>query len=203
MSDGPLKESKQLNEGTSNFSKPYYMPLLVFYTYDEVLDMLEYDDEYPQEEEFEDENGEVDYDAYEDAKNDYEMNFFENLDVAVLTEEDLEELNKDLEKFNKETRNIADKYSDEYSKENNEDAYDDYLALKDIKLEIESGYYQAAQISMDNEEDVKYLSDNATEEFLNRLNKFIEEIKNKYYLTELEVAWGPASNGETGYKIKK
>lgn len=189
-----FKKGQPLSEGTSNFSSSDNFPLLVFYTYDEVYDLLSDDSNYPDEDDFTDEEGEVDWDAYEDAKEAFEEKFFDELDACVLTEEDVENLEEDIDNFNGDTKSIAyEIYDKDY-----EDADDDYYTLKDIAVKIESGYYAAAQIDVENEDEFQYLSEKLKNEQLERFKNFFKELKDKYNLTELTVAYR-FSNGETGY----
>jgi len=79
-----------LDEGTSNFPIRSEFPLLVFYTYDEFLYNMTNDPDYPQEEQFEqeDENGHfyVDWDAFENAKEEFEQKYWDENDICVLDE---------------------------------------------------------------------------------------------------------------------
>ena len=195
-------EKTKLNEGTSNFNNLEYLPLLVFYTYDDFYGMMEYDSDYPQEEDFEQEleNGDfhIDYDAFEKAKEDFEEKYWNENKVCVLDEDDVENLENDLHEFNKETVKIA------YEKDLDEDGnqkYENNLSLEDIMLYIENGYYTGCYIDCDGERYFDVLDEDFKEEQLKRFNDFLKDLKKKYQLTTVGVAWGPASNGETGYKI--
>lgn len=202
---GECKEAchKVLDEGTSNFYTSDYFPLLVFYTYDEVIDMMNYssDPDKPEEADFEREDGEVDYEAYEEAREAWEEKFWDDLDCAVLDEDAQERLEDKIYNFNAETQSIADrKYHDDVD----DDTYYDLNNLEEIKVEVSAGYYEAHYISVEHEKTFEYLSDVFKNEQLERFNKFFKELESEFGLTEYEVAWGPASNGETGYrKVKK
>ena len=194
------KCSKKLDEGTSNFGHLEYFPLLVFYTYDEVFDMMRYDSDNPEEAEFEDEDGNVDYDAYEEAREAFEQKFWDNLDCCVLDEDEVERLEDKLFDFNQETKNIA------YDLDTNEDGYQEYgpnINLDDVELEIEAGYYEAAYIDVKNERSLDYCDEKVKEEQIARINNFMKELKKEFGLSEYKIAWGPASNGETGYQKVK
>ena len=195
----PLNESvekkQQLKEGTSNFGRLRYLPLLVFYTFDEAYSRLENDDDCPKESMFEDEDGNVDERAYWEAREEFEENFFDNLDAVVLDEDDIEGLKNDLYTFNEETKRIA------YEADINEDGYQEYgdkLNLEDIQLEIEPGYYEANYIACEKENYFEYLPEDFRQEQLDRFNKFLKEMKKKYTLTQLGVS-ASFSNGETWY----
>lgn len=111
--------------------------------------------------------------------------------VAVLSDEMLDSLKSDIEDFNHETRAYAYDIED----------YDDQTSLIELKLSIESGYYEGAYICCENENEFKYLSEKVREEQLERFNKFFKEMKEEYGLTELSVS-ARFSNGETFYDIK-
>ena len=196
-----LKEDK-LDEGTSNFGRLKYFPLLVFYTVDEFYDMMRDDPDYPQEQDFEkeDENGHyyIDDEAYEDARDDFEQKFWDENEVCVMDEDDLERLENMLYDFNKESENMA------YDADVNEDGYQEYgpnLNLEDVKLKVEPGYYSAAYIDVEHEDYLDDLEDDFKKQQMLRFNAFFDQLKKEFGLTKLGIAWGPASNGETGYKI--
>ena len=75
------------------------------------------------------------------------------------------------------------------------------MNLGDVELKVEPGYYSGAYIDIDNENSLNYCEDNVKEEQIKRINDFLEALRKEFGLTKLGVAWGPASNGETGYKI--
>ena len=195
-------EEERLEEGTSNFPTRSSFPLYVFYTIDEFYDMMHYAPDYPQEEQFEHqrENGDfyIDWDAFEDAKDEFEQKYWDENDICVLDEDSIERLEDKLYDFNKETENIANNI---YDNEIDDYDNDDYYALKDIELKIESGYYEAAYIDVDGEEQFGYMSEKLANEQRARFNNFLKELSKEFGLTKLGVAWGPASNGETGFKI--
>lgn len=187
---------KSLNEGTSNFGWLRIFPLLVFYTYDEVIDKCRYDSNYPQLDDFTEDKGNgdfhVDYDAYYDACDKFEQEYWDKIETAVLDESQVEELEDAIYNFNEETKKIANDLYDEGNE-------DDYYTLKDIEVTVEPGYYEAAYIYVP-EKDFSYLSDEVKEAQLKRFHEFFDKLKNEHHLSHYEVAWGPASNGETGYR---
>lgn len=188
---------KSLKEGTSNFGWLRRFPLLVFYTYDEIMDRCRYDSDYPQLEDFTEDKGNgdfhVDYDAYYEACDKFEEEYWDKIETAVLDEDQVEQLEDAIYDFNEETKRIAE---DLYDAGNE----DDYYVLKDIQLKVEPGYYEAAYIDVDDEKDFEYLSDEVKEAQLKRFKEFFDKLKNEHHLSHYEVAWGPASNGETGYR---
>lgn len=194
------KEKKSLDEGTSNFGSSEYFPLLVFYTYDDVYSMMNYDSNKPEEADFEDEDGNVDEDAYWKAKEEFEQKFLDNLDCCVLDEDEVERLKDKLFEFNSETEKIAD---ERWHEDISEDRYNDLSNLEDVKLEVAPGYYEAAYINVDNENALDYMTEEFKQEQIKRITDFIRELKKEFGLSEYKVAWGPASNGETGYQKVK
>ena len=82
-----------------------------------------------------------------------------------------------------------------------EQQYGYNLNLEDVMLDIEPGYYEAAYIKIEHEDYLDDLEDDFREQQIERFTKFFQELKEEFGLTPLGVAWGPASNGETGYKI--
>jgi len=194
-----LKEEKKLDEGTSNFGAgPEDFPLLVFYTIDEVFNMMDYADDRPKESDFEDEDGNVDEDAYESAREDWEQKFWDNLSVCVLDEDEQERLEDMLYDFNEESKRMAwdaDVVDGEQQYENN-------LSLEDVKVEVRPGYYEAAYISIEHEDYLKDLDDDFREEQYARFEGLFKKLEEEFGLTELSA--GPvASNGERGYSIVK
>ena len=98
---------------------------------------------------------------------------WDEIDYCTLTEEEQENLRDDIKEFNRRMQY-------------------DYDEVYDDLVEIKPGYYQAAQL---------YCNDRGLDDdVLSEVKKFFDEMKKKYYLTELSVSWR-ASNGETGYKI--
>ena len=187
-----LNEQK-LEEGTSNFYDHDYLPLLVFMTYDEILDAMDCDSECPQYNDFE--NEDEYYTALDDFRDNYIANNYKG--VCILDEYAVDDLQADLIDFNSETKSIA------YELDVNEDGYQEYgdnLNLEDIQLAVEPGYYEGAQIKCKNEKNFDYLSENVKTEQLKRFNDFLNMLQQKYGLTKLKVAY-KFSNGETGYNI--
>lgn len=192
---------KSLKEGTSNFGWLRIFPLLVFYTYDEIENQIKNSNDYPNIEQFTTDKGNgdfhVDYDAYYDACDKFEQDYWDKIDTCVLDEDQVEALEDAIYNFNEETQAIADK---RYEIDDMGDYYDDLLNLEDIKVSIEPGYYEAAYISVP-EKNFSYLRDDKfKEEQLKRFHDFFDKLKKDFGLSHYEVAWGPASNGETGYK---
>lgn len=197
-----IKEEKKLDEGTPNFGHLDYFPLLVFYTMDEFYYMMDHDPDCPHEEDFEkeDERGHyyIDDEAYENARDEFEQKYWDENKVCVLDEDEQERLENMLYDFNKESENMA------YDADVNEDGEQEYgpnLSLEDVKLGIEPGYYSAAYIDVEHENYLDDLEDDFKEQQMLRFNAFFDQLRKEFGLTKLGVAWGPASNGETGYKI--
>lgn len=181
-----LKEGKNaLNENTSNFYNMKELPLYIFVTYDEVRYEADEAFEYNKKNgEYADDDREA-YEIYEDFFEEYMNKYYSN--ICVLDEYEVEELESMVEDANEK---IISKASELY-----DDNFDEYNILTDVKISIEPGYFQGAQLYVD-EQYFKYLSDDS-KKFVKDL---YEEISKKFNLTELSVAYR-FSNGETGYKI--
>lgn len=196
------KDCEKLEEGTSNFPTRSDFDLLVFYTMDEFYDRMRYDSNYPDEDDFEheDEQGHyyIDWEAYDDAKEKFEQEYWDNNNICVLDEDEVERLENKLFDFNKETQRIADR---RWEEEVSDEEYNDLSNLEDIKLDIKPGYYEAAYIDVENEDSLNYIRDQLANETRERIENFLKELRSEFGLTKLGVAWGPASNGETGYKV--
>ena len=196
MSDCRIEESCKLEEGTSNFGSLDNFPLLAFYTYDEILYNMKNSLDYPDTDDFESEDGDIDWDAYDDAVETFEQDYFDNLDASYLDEDEVERLENRLADFNAETQSIADERWDyDYS---DEDA-DDLALLSEIKVHIEPGYYEAAYIDVDNEKNFEYMKPENKEKYIKRFEDLFAELKKEFGLYEYAVAY-KFSNGETGYK---
>ena len=183
----PLKEEK-LNEGTSNFYDHNYLPLLVFMMDDEIEAHMDYDNGRPKEDDFED------YDDYFDALEKFKDEFYDKYykGVCILTEEEVDDLKFDLDAFNSETKELAYELTDDAENEN--------WDLEDIKLVLEPGYYEGAQIKCEYEKNFDYLTEDVKKAQLERFNTFLDKMQKKYGLTKLKTAYR-MSNGETGYTI--
>lgn len=168
-----VKETKKLEEGTSNFSSLDHLPLLTFFTDDEVYDMMEYDLEYIED---------------DDERYKKEREYFDNFKWCILNEYDLEKLRDDIHDFNYDTTQIA------YDLQDEEETAQEGYTLEDIEVEIKPGYYQGAQIDVKWEKSLQDISEAQRKRFVD----FFKEIKNKYGLSELGVSYR-FSNGETGY----
>lgn len=167
------KGSKVLTEGTSNFWSMSNFPLLIFADYDSVYDQV-YD--MTAEELGDDFDGEI-FDTKE-----FEDNWEKYFDYCTLTEEEQDELQDKIDKFNDKLKRMA------WEKEDENDEYS-----PEAEVEIKPGYYEAAQLYVPNE---KYLEDWQIKE----IEKFLKAMKKEFGLTQLGVDWN-ASNGETGYHI--
>lgn len=167
------KETKKLEEGTSNFRSLDHLPLLVFFTDDEVYDMMNYDLE-----DIED----------IDERDKKEQEYLDNFEWCILYEDDLEKLRDDIHDFNYDTTQIA------YDLQDEEETAQEGYTLEDIKVELEPGYYQGAQVDVKWEKSLQDVSEAQRKRFVD----FFKEIKNKYGLSELGVSYR-FSNGETGY----
>lgn len=168
-----VKETKKLEEGTSNFRSLYHLPLLTFFTDDEVYDMMDYD------------LGDIEDD---DERYKKEQEYLDNFEWCILYEEDLEKLRADIHDFNYDTTQIA------YDLQDDEETAQEGYSLEDIEVEIKPGYYQGAQIDVKWEKSLQDISEAQRKRFVD----FFKEIKNKYGLSELGVSYR-FSNGETGY----
>lgn len=183
-----VRESR-LVEGTSNFGRLEYLPLLVFYLYEDIVDTLKYNPEYPRWDDF----GTTS--EYYDAVEEFEEKFLDNFEYPILYEDDFENLENDLELFNEETKSIA------YDLDVDENGYQKYgsnLDLEDIELDTEPGYYEANYIDCKHEEYFDNLDEAVKKEQLERFTNFLNDLKSKYNLTQLGVT-GTLSNGETIY----
>lgn len=208
-----LKESKQLNEGTSNFWTQEGLPLYAFLTTDEVADRVREriysDDEY-------DEDNEDSYYELEDKY--YDELYKDGYAVISLDDGELEDA---IDKFNDRTRELSyeayDKYddlnrkwqdgrdtlSDEELDKIMEEAnqwYDASDYLEGMKLKIKDGYYEGAQLYLDgwNRYAIAALPEEVKKDIVDRYNK----IGNDFGLMKLGVSYA-FSNGETGYHIIK
>lgn len=202
---------KLLTEGTSNFGRLDPLPLLVFYTYDEILERMSYDGDYPNQDDFYDEEGNFDEPAYYEAVEKFEQDYFDKIDICILDDRgtgtgySVDDLEDDLDELNKTLEHKANDLEDEAWERDNSDEgisreeYDKLMdavgPLHDIAtFSIEPGYYEAAYI--DNKYPESY--NDLTEEDKKFVMDKIYEIKKKYGLTSLGVSYR-FSNGETGY----
>ena len=194
--DGRVDE-KLLKEGTSNFAPlGKCLPLLVFYTYDEVLDRIDCEEDKPKYDAFESEED------YVEAREDFEQKYIANLHTCVLDETSLDELRDDLDDLNGEIKSLSFDLEDEAEEldhdEKNKDKVNELLEqagnLRAIKFEIKGGYYEAAQVYTRNSSSF----DKLEKRFQNLILNKLKEIKDKYELTELGVSYR-FSNGETDY----
>lgn len=170
---------KPLKEGTSNFWSMDGLPLLVFYTTDEALWLS---DEYVGQELSDPKYDGMDEDQLEEIRDELDEKFWSELDVCVLDEEELSGLQKDIEEHNDA---MLQKYY--------YDVDDEELYFEPEKVELKPGYYSAVQMYCNTRD--------CGEEEVNDHLAFFEEMKKKYGLTELGVAYR-FSNGETGYSKK-
>lgn len=154
-----VDESKQLNEGASNFWTMSKLPLLIFDDDEAVYDKLR-----------DAARLELGKDASDEEVSDKVEELYDGIDYCTLVDEEIDGLKQDVEDFNRENSDTK------------------------IKVEIKPGYYEAYQLYCNDKE----LSD----EEVGKVAKFFDEMKKKYYLTALKVAYR-ASNGETGYSIVK
>lgn len=113
---------------------------------------------------------------YEDVELDDD---FDGDGVCVLSSDDIEDLEKDIEQFNDECEN-----SEDY------DPWED----AEVKVKLKPGYFEAVQLYCDDTE--------LTDKQLSKVAKFFDEMQRKYGLTRLTKAY-QFSNGEAGYSIVK
>ena len=186
-----VSKKKSLKEGTSNFNSLDNLPLLVFMTWDEIVDTMEAEDDYPKYNDFEDE------DDYYAAVEEFQDNYLSKNKVCILDEDEVDDLRADLDQFNYDTKMIA---YDLDVDENGYQQYGDNLNLEDIELTIEPGYYDGGQIDCKHENYFDYLDEDVKKAQLERFNNFLNEMKTKYGLSKLSVS-ARFSNGETWYKV--
>lgn len=113
---------------------------------------------------------------YEDVELDDD---FDGDGVCVLSTDDIEDLEKDIEQFNDECEN-----SEDY------DPWED----TEVKVKLKPGYFEAVQLYCEDTE--------LTDKQLSKVAKFFDEMQRKYGLTRLTKAY-QFSNGEAGYNIVK
>ena len=134
--ESALDESEKLEEGASNFWTMQNFPLLVFDDYDSVYDRV-YD---MTKEELGDEI-EDEYDIVDSSK--FEEIWEKYFDYCTLTDEEQLDLQKDIDEFNRNIKAMR------YEKEEEDEGF-----YPDVKVEIKPGYYEAAQIYVDNEKNL-------------------------------------------------
>ena len=212
MKKTTLKESQLLKEGTSNFGYMGNLPLYVFYTYDEVMYNMENSDDYPDEDDFYNEEGDFDEDAYSNAVETFEDEYWKGIDICVLDEDEQDRLNERIGDLNRALKDKSDALEDEAWERDHDDSdgeasgisideYNDLMYKSELfadlaTFEVKSGYYSAAYIDNDYITSFDKIDEESKKFILDELKK----IKDEFGLTQLKVAWGPASNGETGYK---
>lgn len=195
-----LKESKQLNEGTSNFWTQDELPLYAFITYDEAEDEATHAAK-----------NELSAEDYEDTDKrlDYIDDYFDKYfnDYAILYDTDIEELEDDIDVFNSFVKELSydayDKYEELRDKGDDKQAdtyYDASDYLEYLKLKIKDGYYEGAQLYLDGWD--KYFIEVVPEEYKKEILDEYNKLAKKYNLMNLVVAYH-ASNGETGYNLIK
>jgi stalled ribosome alternative rescue factor ArfA len=163
-----------LTEGTANFrSIGNIFPLLVWMDDETVWSELHNIATEQVHQELGEKINEITEDEILTLIEDKTADLMEDYNVAILDEEQIEELKKDIEGFN----------DDFISKFN----WDEKV------VHIEYGYYSGAQLFAN----PKYL--NEEQRFF--VDAFLQETKQKFYLTELGVS-GTFSSGETTYNIK-
>ena len=175
VEDESLNESKTLTEGTSNFWSMYHLPLLVWEDYDYAYDVIE--DRVKEQMESDEALAYLTGDEWEEKYEELLEKEFDNYENSLLDESQYDELKADVDEHN---RLMNDKYYD-----------DDNWSGQEV--EIKPGYYEGCQLYV-------YDKDMSEEEFNDQL-KFFEEMRDKYGLEELEVAYR-FDNGETGYTRK-
>lgn len=194
-----IKESTNLNEGTSNFWSQDELPLFAWLdaesVYDDAYNAFKesgLDDE--EMDDFIDDYLEKEYAKYRvlDYKED------EDLDGNTL-EGAIDDFNYEIDNLAREIENKGweiEKASDgDAIPQEAEDYYDDANLLYDLELKVKPGYYQGAQLYLDGW-DAKYIPEEYKKIIIDKLNK----IGKDFSLMKLGVAWR-ASNGETGYKV--
>lgn len=158
---------------TSNFYYYDNLPNLYFKTIEELLDAAYY--------------AELD----EDEEQEYFDKECEH--YRVLDEYEYEELKSYIEEMNCIISDKANSYvSDRQA------SYEQSNLLSDMKITIENGYYEGAQISLENYCDYKYL--NKTNQKL--INSLFIKIAKKFHLYDYNLAYR-FSNGETGFNLAK
>ena len=158
---------------TSNFYYYDNLPNLYFKTIEELLDAAYYAEL--------DEEEEQEYLDKEWSK------------YRVLDEYEYEELKSYIEEMN---RIISDKANSYIS--DRQASYEQSNLLSDMKITIESGYYEGAQIFLENYCYYKYL--NKTNQKL--IKSLFIKIAKKFHLYDYSLAYR-FSNGETGFNLAK
>lgn len=171
---------KRLTENTSNFSTPKHFSLYAFLSLEDTI--AQYID-----------TGVTDEDEIADA--------ISNSENTILTEEEIENLNADIEQFNDKTIEIANKWEDEayITDETDDSLLNDSSLLINIMVDIKPGYHEGYQLAVVNEvmfDD--FVSEDRKLEQLKRFGDFLSDIAKKYNIAKYKVAYR-FSNGETGY----
>lgn len=171
---------KRLTENTSNFSTPKHFSLYAFLSLEDTI--AQYID-----------TGVTDEDEIADA--------ISNSETTILTEEEIENLNANIEQFNDKTIEIANKWEDEayITDETDDSLLNDSSLLINIMVDIKPGYHEGYQLAVVNEvmfDD--FVSEDRKLEQLKRFGDFLSDIAKKYNIAKYKVAYR-FSNGETGY----
>lgn len=108
----------------------------------------------------------------------YDDEFFDTWDYAILDEVSYNFLKNDIDNFNDKIMDIA------YNVDNT-----DYYTLKELQVEIKSGYYDGYQLWV-NDKNFDYIEDPKTkEEVLKLFKDFFKQVKQEYNLTSIRGGW--------------
>lgn len=201
-----IKESKRtivkkrrLTEGTSNFWTMDYFPLLVFEDIETADDQArEYalgelsEDEFDEMKEY---DSEYDYPRFQELVDEYFDNYF---GYVTLDEYDIDRLKEDIDQFNDSMKRKY-YYNDDVEEGTKSVDGEEWDGVYP-SVSIRSGYYEAYQlyVNVEPKSDVVQNYKYFLQEQIDEVDKFLNNMKKKYDLTQLGVSYR-FSNGETGY----
>lgn len=192
--------SKELTEATSNFPTNGKFELYAFYDEDGFMDLVNSQEDCPNEQDFANDKNEIDYREYLDSYARFVDKCKHDIDVAILNIDSIEVLEDKLYEFNKETESLASlRWVDGVE----DSQFSDFSLLSDISVCIKPGYYQGHYLAVDGESNLAAMTDAFAKEQENRIATFLEFLAQEFGLTHLKGAYLGNNEGSAFLKVNE
>ena len=182
-------------DDASNVRPNGILPTMVFISEEDAAIYADDPKDYPDTEEYADDDGNVDYEAYDAAVEAHVAEKYEDLKkvYGLGIAKDPEGLADSVYDFNQETlRQAADLW-----KMGDEQGQADSEALKGIALAIEPNHVLGSRIACENEHGFQTLSASVREAQIKRFSDYLRSLRDKFGLTEWSKSKSKGTHGST------
>lgn len=187
------KGKEPVEEGRNNVELNRILPTVAFISEEDAAIYADDPNDYPDTEEYADDDGNVDYEAYDAAVEAHVAEKYEDLKkvYGLGIVKDPEGLADSIYDFNQETL----RHADDLWKVGDEQGQADSEALKGLMLDVEANYDVGSRIVCRNERDFQILSAPVREAQIKRFSDYLRSLCGEFGVVEWDESKGKGAHG--------